>query len=377
MRRLVGQNNLSPPNKFLINSTFFVQLPLDGIQFLCCCDRAFLLKFYLLLFAKKDVSLPLSYLDDLTMTEIILHQYASSPFSEKIRCLLGYKQQNHSLVEIPIIMPKPDLIALTGGYRKTPVLQRGSNIYCDTAIICKFLDQSSPEKSIFPKNQEMSLIAAAHWTDTFFFKIAVAVAFQPKALASLELFQDPESAEAFMTDRAELTKGSAELTMSLETAIPYWLMQMTKLEAQLNENAFLGGEKPNILDFSTYHCCWFVYGNDSLKSDLTAFPSIDSWMQKMSAFNREKPSIISGDNAIEIAKNTPMVLPEHPELLPSESFLEGKLVQVMPIDYGFQPTEGLLISASIDEIIIKRTDHRAGELLVHFPRLGFQIAPRD
>ena len=57
------------------------------------------------------------------MNELILHQYPASPFSEKIRCLLGYKQQAYQSVEIPVIMPKPDLMALTGDYRKTPVLQ--------------------------------------------------------------------------------------------------------------------------------------------------------------------------------------------------------------------------------------------------------------
>ena len=47
------------------------------------------------------------------VTDLILHQYASSPFSEKVRCLLGYKKASHQAVEIPVIMPKPDLMALT------------------------------------------------------------------------------------------------------------------------------------------------------------------------------------------------------------------------------------------------------------------------
>ena len=78
------------------------------------------------------------------MPEIILHQYASSPFSEKVRCLLGYKELEYKSVDIPVIMPKPDLMALTGGYRKTPVLQYGADIYCDTAIICRFIEEICP-----------------------------------------------------------------------------------------------------------------------------------------------------------------------------------------------------------------------------------------
>lgn len=115
------------------------------------------------------------------------------------------------MVEIPVIMPKPDLMALTGGYRKTPVLQVGADIYCDTALICRLIDRSHPTRSVYPADQTAALGAAVHWTDTFLFKVSVAVAFQPKALAGSDLFSDQTAAAAFMADRAELSKGSTEL----------------------------------------------------------------------------------------------------------------------------------------------------------------------
>ncbi|MDH3509928.1 MAG: glutathione S-transferase N-terminal domain-containing protein, partial [Gammaproteobacteria bacterium] len=66
------------------------------------------------------------------MTDIILHHFDLSPFAEKIRLALGFKNLSWRSVQIPLIMPKPDLTALTGGYRKTPVMQIGADIYCDT-----------------------------------------------------------------------------------------------------------------------------------------------------------------------------------------------------------------------------------------------------
>ena len=69
------------------------------------------------------------------MTDIVLHHYPASPFAEKIRLLLGYKRASWYSVEIPMMMPKPKLMPLTGGYRKTPVLQIAADIYCDTALI--------------------------------------------------------------------------------------------------------------------------------------------------------------------------------------------------------------------------------------------------
>ena len=65
--------------------------------------------------------------------QIILHHYPMSPFAEKVRLIFGFKGLSWASVHIPNVMPKPDLIALTGGYRKTPVLQIGADIYCDTA----------------------------------------------------------------------------------------------------------------------------------------------------------------------------------------------------------------------------------------------------
>ena len=167
------------------------------------------------------------------MTQLILHQYAASPFSEKVRCLLGYKQQDYHMVEIPVIMPKPDLMALTGGYRKTPVLQLGADIFCDTAAICRAIDHLFPDNSIYSESEDAMLTAAAHWTDTFLFKLAVAVAFQPKAVANSELFGDQEAAAAFMADRAALSEGSNELSIDLKIAQSHWSFYMRRLDNQL------------------------------------------------------------------------------------------------------------------------------------------------
>ena len=86
------------------------------------------------------------------MPELILHHYAMSPFSEKIRLIMGFKRLAWRAVEIPTVMPKPDVVALTGGYRKTPVLQISADIYCDTALIARVL---SFEKPVVERAQEL------------------------------------------------------------------------------------------------------------------------------------------------------------------------------------------------------------------------------
>ena len=84
------------------------------------------------------------------MSQLILHHYPTSPFAEKIRLIFGYKKLAWHSVIIPRIMPKPDLTALTGGYRRTPVMQIGADIYCDTALIADLLEKIAPAPSLYP-----------------------------------------------------------------------------------------------------------------------------------------------------------------------------------------------------------------------------------
>ncbi|MFL2526235.1 MAG: glutathione S-transferase family protein [Candidatus Azotimanducaceae bacterium] len=309
------------------------------------------------------------------MPQLILHQYAASPFSEKVRCLLGYKQQDYHMVEIPVIMPKPDLMALTGGYRKTPVLQIGADIFCDTAAICRIIDHLFSDNSIYPESEDALLTAAAHWTDTFLFKLAVAVAFQPKAVANSELFSDQEAAAAFMADRAALSEGSNELSLDLRIAQSHWSLYMRRLDNQLKAAHFIGGDQPNIVDFSTYHCCWFVYNNDSLKSELDQFKALAEWMVRMASFGQGNSEFMTGEDAVGVAKDSVIAPGSGDTYLAEGEPAPGDTVDIMPIDYGFQPTRGELMGSSIDEFVLKRVDERAGEVAVHFPRIGFQINP--
>ena len=119
------------------------------------------------------------------MSELILHHYDASPFAEKARLMLGFKQLSWRSVEIPRIMPKPDLTALTGGYRKTPVLQVGADIYCDTALIARRLEAEKATPSLFPEGQEFVAASFAQWADAVVFQHAVTLDHQPGNLPAV------------------------------------------------------------------------------------------------------------------------------------------------------------------------------------------------
>ena len=64
--------------------------------------------------------------------------------------VLGMKGLAWRSVEIPRLPPKPDLMPLTGGYRQTPVLQVGADIYCDSRRIIAEIDRRHPEPTLYP-----------------------------------------------------------------------------------------------------------------------------------------------------------------------------------------------------------------------------------
>ncbi len=312
------------------------------------------------------------------MSAIILHHYPQSPFSEKVRLLLGYKGLSYQSVIIPVIMPRPDLMPLTGGYRRTPVMQIGADIYCDSALICRVIDRLAPQHSIYPGSSKAMSIAAAQWTDTFFFRVCVTVAMQPRALAKSALFQDPDKASAFVADRAKLTAGGTSMVMDLSCALPYFQGHLAGLDRQLSEaGPFLFGHEPTIADFSTHHCFWFVYSTVVLQDLFAPFGHVLAWLQRMRAFGQGDCTEIDGSTALDIARNAQPEGNSENTTGDLDSLAVGDSVQVMPIDYGLQPVSGILQLASLDELVVAREDTRTGSVAVHFPRLGFQVTRKD
>ena len=92
---------------------------------------------------------------------MILHHYPTSPFAEKIRLIFGHKRIDWQEVIIPMVMPKPDLMPLTGGYRKTPVLQIGADVYCDTALICDVLEDRKSTRLNSSHSQQSRMPSSA------------------------------------------------------------------------------------------------------------------------------------------------------------------------------------------------------------------------
>jgi glutathione S-transferase len=311
------------------------------------------------------------------MSELILHHYPTSPFAEKARLLLGFKGLSWRSVKISPVMPKPDLTALTGGYRKTPVLQVGADIYCDTALIARRLEQEKASPALFPEGQEMIVATFAAWIDSVVFQHAVSLVFQPESAAVRFGKLPPEALKAFIADRAGLFSGGSATRVPLELAQHQWPTLMARLELQLQreQGDYLFGE-PSIADFALAHPLWFLKGTPVTAPLVDAYPAVSAWLARVLGFGHGASSEMSSEEALEVARNaTPAALPDESWVEPN-GFKAGQQVVIAATDYGVDPVAGELLFAGAEELILRRQEPRAGEVHVHFPRLGFRIQPQ-
>ena len=308
------------------------------------------------------------------MSELILHHYPTSPFAEKARLLLGFKGLSWRSVTISPVMPKPDLTALTGGYRKTPVLQIGADIYCDTALIARRLEQEKALPGFFPEGQEMIVAAFAAWADSVVFQHAVSLVFQPESIAVRFKDLPPEKIKAFVADRSGLFSGGSATRLSAEQARHQWPTIMARLEQQLQreQSDFLFGA-PSIADFALAHPLWFLKATPVTSPLVDAYPAVAAWLGRVMGFGHGAFSEMTSGEALEVARMaTPAALPDQSFEEPN-GFAPGQQVVIAATDYGVDPVAGELVFAGSEELILRREDERGGVLHVHFPRFGFRL----
>ena len=315
----------------------------------------------------------------MTTPELILHHYPNSPFSEKIRLVLGRKQLAWKSVIVPAILPKPDVVALTGGYRRTPFLQVGADIYCDSTLICDVLEHVQPEPPLFPPHLRGCSRVFAQWADTTLFQAAMAYNLQPRGAA--ELFAGaPELAQAFVADRKAMRTNMTVLRPN--DAASALRSYLRRIASMVEEHDFLFGTDPCVADFAVYHPLWFTRHKVPVLADILAHtPAVAEWMDRLAAFGHGQMEILECWQALRLSRESDP-RPAGSNLLVDSGFQDdhgiarGERVTVTPESFGAESTEGELIAATRTHYSLRRIDPRAGTLHVHFPRIGYMLQRR-
>ena len=302
--------------------------------------------------------------------DIYLHHYPASPFSEKVRLMLGHLGLAWKSVEIPTIMPRPLLMPLSGGYRRTPCLQIGANVYCDSAVIALGLARHARDASWFAPG--FAARRVAEWADSALFRVIVALNFAPQAVGSMLSQLPPDQIQAFAADRAALTEGSSLTALPAAAARAHVGEYLKELDGSL-DGGFLFGSEPSIADFSLYHCLWFLKGNAHNAPLLVPFKAVGAWLERMAALGHGSSQEATGEAALAHARECEPVLPVLENAFP-EGLTEGARVSVTPVDYGRIPVEGRLLACAADEVVLARETPETGRVMTHFPVAGFELA---
>jgi glutathione S-transferase len=311
------------------------------------------------------------------MTDLILHHYPSSPFSEKIRLVLGYKKLAWKSVVIPPIMPKPDVVALTGGYRKTPVLQVGADIYCDSALICDVLEHVQGEPTLYPPHLKGVSRVFAQWADTALFWATMAYNLQPRGAAHVFAKAPPEVAKAFGEDRKAMSGNMVRLRPGDATSA--YRSYLRRIAHMAEEHDYLFGIDPCVADFAAYHGLWYTRTQVPLLADiLEPTPAVGEWLDRMAEIGHGAMDKFTSADAITVATNAePM--PAGQNLLIDSAFQDdhgialGTRVSITAETFGPEPTEGVLLAATRTHYTLAREDARVGRVHVHFPRIGYVL----
>jgi glutathione S-transferase len=304
------------------------------------------------------------------MSEIILHHYPESPFSEKVRLALGYKGLAWRSVITPNMLPKPDLVPLTGGYRRAPVMQIGADVWCDSQACVREIERRHPTPTLYPPGSEGLADALLFWTDRPLFQAAVAVIFGAIGGAV---------SQAFVEDRQKLTGRTFSLD-EMKAGVPIARDQLRAhldlLERRLaGGSRFLFGDAPSVADLDAYHNVWFVRNVPPVADAVKPFARLAEWFERVRAIGHGRPTPMDPKEALEVAR---AARPEtKPALDPGDpnGRKPGDRVAVFPDDYGRDPVAGELVASSVHEIAIRRQDPQVGEIVVHFPRAGFVVVP--
>jgi glutathione S-transferase len=304
------------------------------------------------------------------LSDIILHHYPQSPVTEKVRVVLGIKRLDWRSVIIPRLPPKPDLMPLTGGYRLTPVMQIGADVYCDTQCIIRELERRHPEPTLFPGGAEGMAWGVGRWTDGPMFDTILEVVFADAA---------DDMPDEFKADRGLLYFGPGFDLSALQEIMTDSLVQLRAQFSWMDERVagrdFMLGAEPGLPDALCYYLVWFLRGRYSKGPEfLDQFQHLMNWEQRVEAIGHGRPTDMNSADALAIAKDATPAGQRSDVVDDLAGLHTGDNVAVEPTGVsGCTAVAGTVIHIDNQEIALARTDEVIGNVVVHFPRAGYRV----
>lgn len=307
-------------------------------------------------------------------TQLILHHYPPSPVAEKIRTAFGIKRLSWYSVEQNRLPDRPELFAMTGGYRRIPVMQVGADLYCDTQLILRELERRSPSPGLHPGGTEGIDVGLSRWVDSDLFQLVVRTAVVP---------EDSPMPPDVRQDRAQLYFGP-QVDLQAEAAdMPHTLAQ---LRAQLgwfdttlhSSGDFLAGSTPGMRDISAWYVIWFFRSRYAgAEAMLAEMPALVAWAERMQGIGHGESVDMTAADALDIARRNDPQTPEQADPHDPQGLTPGQSVSIAPTHSpgNDAAVQGTVRSVDRNRIAIEREHESCGRVAVHFPRVGYRVTP--
>jgi glutathione S-transferase len=298
---------------------------------------------------------------------VILHQYDLSPFSEKIRKILGYKNARWHAVAQPMWLPRPQLTPMTGAYRRIPVLQIGADVYCDTRLIARKLDTFFPDPPLVPAGLEAATESMTQWADRHMFSVTV-----PQVFTELSAMLPPPLLEDRKKMRPDLDPAVLlALVPDLRNELRVFA---AGLDRTLARSAFLLGERFSLADAAVYHVLWFVRNAPAAGAILAPFSGLQRWLGAIDAMGQGQREDMAPETALAIAKGAEPATERRADAGDPNGLAPGAKVVISSDDLPQDRFAGEVLALDLDEVVILRHDPACGAIALHFPRAGYRVA---
>ncbi len=297
--------------------------------------------------------------------ELILHNNPRSMFSEKVRRVLAFKGLDWTDIEVPGLPPKSFLTPLTGGYRRMPVLQIGADIYCDSALIVRKLEEIAPDPTVFPASSAGTAEMIADWVDH---RVAM--------WSIISVFPDflPHVTEEFIKDRTALVADFAP--DRVKVLAPHTQAQLGQfsamLDSALTQHSFVAGADFSVADAACYHVAFFARSSPRAFAPLQASPRIVDWMDRIAAI--PSPVVTKKEQAYPLGVAAAAEPADLGDFSAGDDALSlGQVVAIAADDYARERIVGEIVKLTPGTVGVRQHDGDLGDTMIHFPRLGFTI----
>ncbi|KAF2492900.1 hypothetical protein BU16DRAFT_93411 [Lophium mytilinum] len=316
---------------------------------------------------------------------IVLFHYPFSPYARRVIWYLAIRGIEYAQCLQPPVMPRADLDALGVKYRRIPVMAIGRDVYCDTRLILRKLEEMFPDGALGATGPEQKAIERLleKWMieGPVFSRAASLIPTSFPTMNDPTFMKDRTQFSGRPWDKAAMEKGRPESIAYMRSAFEF--LETTLLAD--GRDWILKTDKPSLADIEAiWPFDWLADMKGSLPPNVVSaeqFPRVFSWIARWRAAVKAakaavpKPVTLKGPEAAKLILEADFAEPSSVDANDPLGLTEGVEVEVYPTDSGFLNRDrGPLVTLTQDEVAVASRSREGGqEIRIHAPRTGFRV----